>query len=374
MTSHGCHRFVASALLAGLVLAGCESSQVDRSAPIEVSGRILRAEGSPAAGAPVGLERNPGVGDILGSALLVPLTLSTACLADPPPAVCRNRSVRRTTTAADTTFSFHLTGKDTQGFLGTAESLSLSAEVAPAAGEVAGAAVTATFKVQTPALQLHDLQLWQPKVTVAAGRVGWEVRAGAGAYQVLVEDAGGQPVWSFDGARPEVALDPRILEDTAGSLAVSVRDKATAEGTTVGVLRRSARVGYRSAAGPPVSRGRPCAVGAGAPSTAPCSLTDGDLSARISPPSTTTTAPLTTGSTIAPAPETATVDLGQSRAVGLVVVRGCTCQVEGSTDGRTWTTLGRSTGYTAVVPARTAAARYVRVAGALSDLREVSVW
>lgn len=72
---------------------------------------------------------------------------------------------------------------------------------------------------------------------------------GTTKYDVGVEDAGGEPVWSFDSPSSEVTFDPRVLEDTTGSLAVSVRDRASAPGTTVGILRRSPRIGYRSSAG-----------------------------------------------------------------------------------------------------------------------------
>jgi hypothetical protein len=158
---------------------------------------------------------------------------------------------------------------------------------------------------------------------------------------------------------------------------VSTPSSTTAEGTTVDVVRRSARVGYRSAAGPPLSRGKPCDHGTVA--VAPCALTDGNLADRLPPPAPagpTTTSPATT----APAAndsatiDSATIDLGRTTTISLVVVRGCSCQVDGSPDGRSWSPLGRSTGYTAVVPGRTGSARFVRVTGSLTDLREVSVW
>jgi hypothetical protein len=189
--------------------------------------------------------------------------------------VCRGRRVQRTTTTADGTYSFQLTGRDTQDFFGTASSFSVSAEAG-------GAAVTAGFKVQTENLRLPDLRTWEPRVTFGAGRIQWDVRDGAAVYQVTMEDNAGQPVWSFATRTAEVAFDPRILEDTAGTLAVSVRDRTTAEGTTVGILRRSGRVEYRSTAGTPVSRGRPCGV-------SPCPLTDGDFTTRLPQPATTTT-------------------------------------------------------------------------------------
>jgi hypothetical protein len=369
-------RRLLAALVLALTLAACETSNLDSAAAVSVSGRLLRADGNPAGGVTVGFERDRSLGDLVAGTVLVPLTLFTACLADPPPEVCRGRSVRRTTTAADGSYSFQLTGKDTQSFFGNALTMTVSAELPPAAGEVAGPSVAADFKVQATNLRLPDLVAWQPRVTVAPGRVAWEPLAGgSGSYQVGVEDAGGNAVWGFPATRPEVSFDARILEDTTGSIAVSARSSATAEGTTVGVVRRSGRVGYRSTAGAPVSRGRPCTQSAG-PSPARCTLTDGDFANRLPAPATSTTVPpAQAGATIpSPPPAMATIDLGQPRNVSLVVVRGCSCAVEGSTDGQAWTPMGRSTGDTAVVPARTGAARYVRLTGPLTDLREVSVW
>jgi hypothetical protein len=315
---------------------------------------------------PVGLEREPSAGEVLTGLVVIPLTLFTACLGkDPVASLCRGRSVKRTTTAADGGYSFNLTGNDTQTAFGNARSFTVATQVPPAAGEVAGAAVTAYFKIQTENLRLPDLQVWQPRVAVAANRIAWDPPA-PGAYQVVVEDGAGTLVWTFDSTRPDVTFDPRILEDTSGSLAVSAMTNVGAEGTSVTVRRQSARVGYRSAAGTPLSRGRSCAVGL-AP-TSPCAVTDGDMANQLPRPATSTT------STTAPAPEFVTVDLGRPADVSLVVVRGCTCQVERSTDGQTWTAVGRSTGYTAVASARPATARFIRLTGSIYQLREASVW
>ena len=358
-----------------LTLAGCETSNIDSSAAVTVSGRVLRPDGAPAAGIPVGLERELSVGDALVGVFVIPLTLFTACLADPPPELCRGRSVRRTTTAADGSYAFQLKGGDTQTSFGNARTLSVTAALPAGAGEVGGPAVTASFKVQTLLLGLPDLQAWQPRVTVGAGRVGWERLDGAGTYQVGVEDNGGQPVWSFESRSGEVTFDPRILEDTAGSLAVSARTSAPAEGTDVDITRRSGRVAYRSSAGPPLSRGKPCTRGPAGTPVARCPLTDGDLVNTLPMPATTTTTAFdVTASTVPPVSDSATIDLGQPRNVSLVAVRGCSCEVAGSVDGQAWTVLGRSTGYTAVVPSRTGPARYIRMTGALGGLREVSVW
>jgi hypothetical protein len=366
-------RFAAALVLAALVLAGCETSKLDRAATVVVSGRVLGPDGAPAAGMTVGLERDPSVGEILTGLLVVPLTLGTACLADPPPTICRGRDIERTTTAADGTYSFTMTGREAQTSFGNAVSFTLSTAVAPAGGELSGAAVSADFRIQTENLRLPDLRVWQPVVTVATGRVTWSPPAGAaGTYQVVAEDAASKPVWSFDGTRSEATFDPRILEDTAGSLAVSARTEEAAEGTTVTVRRRSGRMPYRSAAGPPPSRGRPCTLVPAAVPAVPCALTDGDFTNR--PPRPELTAATTTTSTVAPMAESATIDLGRAVDVSLVVVRGCSCQVERSADGQAWTAVGRSGGYTAVVPSRTGPARFVRLTGSVSNLREVSVW
>lgn len=351
-----------------LVLTGCqtERSNIDRAATVVVSGRVLQADGSPAGGMPVVLEREPTLGEVVTGLVVIPLTLFTACLVDPPAALCRGRSVERATTSADGSYSLTLTGADTQTAFGNARSFTLSA----GAREPSAPVVSASFKVQTEALALPDLQLWQPAVTVAAGRIGWTPPA-AGEYRVTVEDTAGQLVWSFDSPRAELVFDPRLLEDTAGSLAVVARTTSTAEGTTVGIRRQSERVAYRSGAGPPLSRGRPCTLATAAASVSPCPLTDGNFVNRL-PPATTTTAPA--GPTIPPARDSVTVDLGRPAEVSLIVIRGCSCDVERSTDGQSWTAVGRASGLTALVPARAGAARYVRLTGSLTDLHEVSVW
>lgn len=359
-------------LVLALTLAGCEASKVDSAASVVVSGRVLAADGGPAGGVPVGLEREPSVGETLTGLVVIPLTLFTACLGDAPvAALCRGRSIKRTLTAGDGGYSFTLSGKDTQTAFGNARSFTVATQVPPAAGEVAGAAVTAGFKIQTENLRLPDLQVWQPRVAVAANRIAWDPPA-PGSYQVTVEDGAGTLVWTFDSTRPEVTFDPRILEDTSGSLAVSAVMSVGAEGTSVSVRRQSARVGYRSGAGTPLSRGRPCAVAPAVAPASPCAVTDGDLANQVARPATSTSS--TTTSTAAPAPEFVTVDLGRAADVSLVVVRGCSCQVERSTDGQTWTSIGRSTGYTAVALSRPAAARFIRLTGPISQLHEVSVW
>jgi hypothetical protein len=352
-------------LLLATTLAACESSKLDRAADVVVSGRVLTAEGAPAGGAPVALVREPSIGEIFTGLLVVPLTFGLACLGEPPAAgLCRGRTVERTVTGADGTYRLNLTGRQTQTAFGNTVDFTLSTAVF-------GATVTADFKIQTENLVLPDLQAWQPAVTVGAGRIGWDPPA-PGSYQVVVEDGSAQLVWSFDSTRPSVSFDPRLLEDTAGKLAVSALTSAGAEGTSVNIRRQSARVDYRSTAGAPLSRGRPCTAGAPAAPVTPCPLTDGNFVNELPRPAPTTSTSTTSPS--AAVPESTTIDLGRSAEVSFIVVRGCACQVERSTDGQTWTAVGRTTGYTVVIPSRTGPARFIRLTGPLTDLHEVSVW
>jgi hypothetical protein len=72
------------------------------------------------------------------------------------------------------------------------------------------------------------------------------------------------------------------------------------------------------------------------------------------------------------------VDLGNPVDVSLVVIRGCACVVEGSTDGSRWTAIGTaSTSEAEMKPSRPVRARFLRAGGpgqSFSQLRELSVW
>lgn len=358
-------RRVLAVLVLALALAGCEVSNLDGAAPVVVSGRVLAADGSPAGGVPVALERDPTLGEAVAGLFLIPLSFGTVCLADPPAPLCRGRTVRRATTAADGSYTINLTGRDTQTGFGNAAPFTLSSQVG-------GSVVTADFRIQAEALRLPDLQAWAPAVSVASGRIGWGPPA-PGEYQVVVEDTAGRRVWSFEAERPEVSFDPRLLEDTAGSLAVAARTRTTAEGTTVVVRRQSPPAAYRGGAGPPLSRGRPCVVAPAGTALAPCPLTDGDLRSML-PPAPAPARGSDAVPTTAPAANQVTIDLGRLAEVSLVVVRGCTCTVDRSADGQAWTEVGRVSGFAAVAPARPGPARFVRLTGIYGEAGEVSVW
>ena len=64
-------------LVLAVTLAACESSNLDRSAAVVVSGRVLGADGTPAAGVPVALEREPSAGEV--TATLAPSRCQPRC-------------------------------------------------------------------------------------------------------------------------------------------------------------------------------------------------------------------------------------------------------------------------------------------------------
>jgi hypothetical protein len=350
------------ALLAAVVGAACgPASRVDQAAAVAVATRVRGPSGSAAPGLPVVLTRETGVAELFGGFFLSSLTLFTACLADPPPAICRSGFRRTATSAADGAASFSLTGKDTQGFFGTAERFALSTRLPAGENEQAGPATTERFRIQSASVTVADLRLWHPAFSLsAAADARWDALPSSGygrgsGYRVTFEDTPGAPVWTFESDGSQLRYDPRVLEDTTGG--ATVLAKRSVSGAEA--LYASARVAYTGTAGAPPSRGHPCQTEPVA-TPAPCPLTDGDFEHPLSPGAAT-----------------ATVDLGPAQPVSLVLVRGCACTVEASADGRAWTPIGTlAAADSSLVPSRTVSARYVRLrtGASLDGLREVSVW
>ena len=339
---------------------------------------MLAPGGSPAEGAAAALTRETGVGELFGGFFLASFTLFTACLADPPPAICRGGFRRTATAGVDGTVLFHLQGTDAQTTFGTASTFALGAG-APAEGP----ATTYRFRIQTQQLALPDLRLWDPDFRLPGpGQATWDRLPGTGfgdgsGYRVLFETPAGGSVWAFPSDGTQLRYDARVLEDSQGDAVVVARRKLHAEGTDVDAVYGSARAAYVSLAGPPPSRGAPCSLQVGtepASVLSPCPLTDGDLTDPLGPDSPGTASTSTSG---AARPSSATVDLGSVRPIALVVVRGCACRVEASDEGSAWSGLGSlGAADSSLVPPRPVRARFVRVAttGSLGALREISVW
>jgi hypothetical protein len=355
-------------------LASCSTSRISPTATVHVTGRVLGPGGTPVAGVKVLLLREVDIGQALFGGLIAVGTLSAVCYLPNPPAVCER--ARQTTTDAHGDYGFTLTGQDTQGSFGTAATMDVVIGPTPAS-------VTVRFTAQRPRVRLPAVRPQRlgaatsingHVMTVVAGPV--PASAGeAPAYGVrFVRD--GQLLWSQSLAGRRGRVDTRVLEDQRAEPAIVV-DTHLPGGTGAGDVRAE-YVGrplpMLSGPGAPPSRGLPCAPVTGtAPAaafpTTPCALTDGDL---------VDDARLTAGSKVA---DGAVIDLGRSRPVGLVVLRGYAGQVvvELSTDGRRYTTVATLNADGAPIAATIGGrARFVRVrapSGLDESLAaELSVW
>jgi len=373
-------RGVPAVLMAfSLTVVGCSVSDVDPDATVRISGHALDARGRPLADAEVLLFKQADIGEILIGTTLAIGTLSTICLLPDPPAICNE--ARKATTDEDGTYEFELKGSDTQGTLGTESTLNVVFS-----GPEAQGSTSVSFTVKDTAVTVPDARLWKaaPRVSDAGGalRLSWSPlpkAAGkdAGYSTQLFEGDTGSVFWSQAASGDEASVDPRLLEDRDGSVAVNATTSLSG-GSGTGDVRAnylSARLPVEDSAGAPPSRGQPCAAVVGTKPTLGeppevCPMTDGDL-----------TAAARLEGLGKKAVSGVVLDLGSVRPVDLVVARGFAGQflVEVSTDGKVWQPVGSELGRTvAVTPPGRPSARFVRVrspAGLDESLAaEVSVW
>lgn len=375
------------ALAAAGLLAACTASKVDPDARIDIAGSLHRQDGSPAGGVRVALTKEPDVIEALGTVM----SLGLACLDEDLPDACGD--TRTAGADADGRFRFRLEGRDTQGAVGNASTMELSALLPRRAPQVAGPGVTLRFLVQTPDIML-PLGFWEPAVRATADRrtmsVTWSrVRgdvlpdaASIGDLRFAIRFASGRTdVWTFDRAQAGRPLDTRVLEDTRGSFAVVARADAipTTErtGSKIDVILRSARYPYTGTAGAPPSRGASCRLERGSRriTLSPCTMTDGDFATELPPG-----VGCRQGSPCRPARHVV-VDLARATVIDAVVVRGCGpgCDISTSNDGRAWrqrATMSSDREDAIVELPGAVRARYVRVSssGDVAGLREISVW
>lgn len=340
----------------------------------DLTGTVVHPDGSAAGGVPMTVTRLATTGEKVGDFLTALFTGGLACIPDRGDLCTANDEVvDQPTTGADGSYATRLSRAYVAGYQTDADWL-VAATGPAATGEASGPSSSYEMEVNTAAPVAPALPLWDEAPAVSGSRVitvtvaAPKVPEGGTPKRASTEflDSRGASVLSLTGA----TVDARLLEDgplrVVGARSVDVVAHHVDGSTTYHQHLLSAGTPYQGAL-VPLSRGKACA--AGGPATAPCPLTDGDLTTAVVGTDTTQ-----------PPPDDAVVDLGAESAIGLVVARGCDgCSVETSNDAATWTplppatTAGSVSGLQLAAGGRAVTARYVRVLRP-SGLREISVW
>jgi hypothetical protein len=309
-------------LLAALAVGGAcaERSNVDPEAAVVVRGRALDVDSSPLAARPVRL--GSGVTTLEGGAGA--LTAGLFCLSGE----CTG-DFFDDTTAADGSFTLELTGRDTQSAFGEATSFLLSTSAPPVGDHPAGPALSARFRIQTTEVALPALQLVDPAFHLAGadGAVDavWDGAVAPGPYTVRFADRDGGTVWEETAAEPAIRIDGRVLEDTAGQVAVGGSRQDQIEGSDVTITWRSSSAAFRGGYGPPPSRGAGCELRAAdgtVQALGDCGLTDGSFAAAGLPSTVCPSGPAATAPSGCAPVVAVRVLLPRPEPADLVVVRG----------------------------------------------------
>ncbi len=392
----GCVRTFALLLGAVIVVGGCAQSRVDPDADISLTGSLAGQDGVAAAGVEVILAKEA---DLLEGFSTV-VSLGLVCLAEELPSACGG--MKRTQADGDGRFAFALKGRDAQGTAGTASWMHLAAALPRGDGELDGPGAEVRLRIQATEIEL-PVRFWEPAVEAVTdartAQVSWTppgpelfpAEADLGGMQARIRfESGDGVVWEQRPGHSDEPFDARLLEDAIGAMAVTsgIREVKVpdARGDMIDVMLRSPRFAFRGTAGRPISRGKGCAVpgpDGAAVAQAGCRLTDGGYAATFEP---TTRVGSGEEDDVGYTPTEATIDLGATVPVTLVVVRGCPdrCLVEASADDASWQTLGAGevddgfggVGNLAVALPGPVSASKVRITaeGGVEDLREVSVW
>ena len=307
------------------------------------------------------------LGEVVGGLFITAASLGLACLADQPPALCL-KNAHTATTDGGGAFSFSVKGGETQGSFGVASTM----EVITRTPASAGPSALMEFNVQTTSLNLPDLRIWDPSTQWPSDdRPSWQALPSSygdsPSYSVELYDLHGNQWWVTPSTHSGDTFESRILEDLNGSFDVAGRAHGAANGTTVGYTYISTSRRVHGQAGPPPSRGAPCApVTAGGIGTfnSSCWLTKGTLGGS---------------SAVSGSATGFVIDLGHDSPLTLVVAKGCQvqCSVALSSDVTTWSEAGTLAGpYATTAITLNRLARYVRVSSASSavGLRQVAVW
>jgi hypothetical protein len=151
-----CLLLVSLAAVVATLASGCRFSKVNAQATVHISGRAVSASGAPLANVQVRLFKEADLGEALTGIVLALGSLGTICLLPAAPAICRQARVA--TTGADGSYTFTLSGADTQGTLGTESTLDLVIST-PGANAARAAATTLSFNVRKASVHLPVARL-----------------------------------------------------------------------------------------------------------------------------------------------------------------------------------------------------------------------
>lgn len=380
-------RLAATVTLAALAAACGTPSDVDPDAQVEITGTLVDQAGVPVPAARAVLVKEIGVDEFLSGAVTVMTSWGFACVVDEPVDPCGEYAYFATS-ADDGSFTFLVRGSDVQSGFRTASTMTATAAAPAQTGERAGAAVSLSFQVQEEILELPRFQLWQPQVEVRTEdgtlAVAWPTMPDGypaeAQYEAIVTDEQGRPVWTITTSGQPV--DPRVLEDLVGGVAVQATAATTVNERSATLVHRSARLPVAGPGAPP-SRGATCATTAEGRSpviAAPCPLTDGDLTtpAVLGMPSD---CPSDASACDYP-DRSIVIDLGGTQALTLLVMRGDEDDlvIDVSDDGQAWqqvVEVEMTTSSAAVALPPDTIGRYVRVraqAGDVGQFAEISLW
>lgn len=363
-------------LVSGVLLAmpAAAGTAVADPAQVVVSGRLVLADGGPAADRPVVLTREVTLGDVGRDALKYLSTIGVAgftCITgDPALEVCR-RQEHLQTTDGQGRFRFVLSADDVRASDGELREVTVWAGLRPRPGERRGATVSWNVLPDKPNVELPVVPVWTPGLRAEThGTVAtytWRPPPAIdGATEASTSFSLRTPTQSIGVRRPSSPqrIDLRVLEDSRPD--ATLTHSADVHGVHVVSTSPTVRA-EAGAARRPISRKRPCRVRVGDQperTYSRCWLVDGDFSAPLADTHPRRKGPRLGGRALpvscggrsgsfgrvrcVRAPVAAvTIDLGRPRAVGEVVIRSSRNQtwthvrVEVSSDRKTWRSLGR---------------------------------
>lgn len=257
---------VLSLPLVAVLALGCERSAVNATDNITVKGTLQDAAGAAKAGATVKLYRGP------------PRVSGGTC------PLLTGTPWKTQTSAADGSYSFLFTGKDSQtdDMFGYAEGGDLARCFRVASEGAAEASVSADFTVQLTMVDAPLLRDYDASLAVASGAgtadFSWRAPSAGAAplsYVLNVSTESGESNWSAatSGGTTNKSLPDYAFEGLASKAQLVARTEERVSGTIWPVRLESASLSVAARGAAPLSRGAGCDL------ASPCPLTDGSFKA-----------------------------------------------------------------------------------------------